>query len=152
MILYTVIKVLMLLLLFKNIRARITSPGTHRKRWHYFFMCYTVVSLLMMILESICQIPLIINIVILMTLYVGNLRHCYISKRLFKTLLYFWLRGANFLLSYKRALCEYIFIALMVVLIKMSSIFIFLRFKAFEMKYHINCLLNCINGSILKKT
>lgn len=132
-------KLVMLMLLVRNIRGRIRNcKGRGR---HYFFVCYAVTYSVLLLLESMWQIPQPLYFVVLFTLYMGSLRRYHVSRRLFKTFLRMWEGVLGAAMVYKYPVLEVLCLGLMILIARLMGVFGYVRFELFRLRRFVETTL-----------
>lgn len=124
-------KIVMLILLVRNIKGGAAGCKTRRSR--YFFICYAISYSVLLLLESVWAMPQVLHFVVLLVLYMGSLRQYYISKKLFKTFLRLWLEILKGIMIYKYPAMEVLCLGLMLISARLIGLFSHMRFEMFRL-------------------
>ncbi|KAI4292642.1 hypothetical protein PAPHI01_1916 [Pancytospora philotis] len=133
-------QILMLLLLTNNIITYNRANKAARKNTYYFFICYTFLYCGAMLLQSFATVPSVVGWLIVATLYLGSVRRCYISKRLFVAIYRFYRHFLAAVFQYRFFLRDLVGILLMRLLSKCITLLIKARFFLFVLYYQA-CML-----------
>ncbi|KAI5148687.1 hypothetical protein ENBRE01_0479 [Enteropsectra breve] len=123
--------VLFILLLRKIANNIITKSNAKKRKMLYFFICYTILSVLLNMVEYMNPVPKGISYVLIVALYLASLGDGKLAMRVAKLVVGRSIQQVVLFRKIKNIVLEELCILLLFVTIKIFDLIIILRFKVF---------------------